>query len=287
MIKCSISLSVIGGLYTPGGPKVLGDTYDILYLEQLLNEDPSLNLPPKKNEDLKQKKVTKAKPSIEEPPELELKDLPSNLEYAYLEENDKLPVIIAKGLKDDEKEALLKVFKSHKWAIAWKITNIKANEAKASPQNDARVVVMFLNIFLPIWNIALIKNRIFNVGDRVLLFNSRLKIFSGKLKSCWSGPFTVTQVFSYGTIKLSQPDGPNFKVNGHRVKHYFGGDIPSKISLQSGDHIGYINHAKNASKLYVSDGYLFFVHLLLCCPYVADDNRAFLREEYTRYLNLE
>ncbi|GJR55359.1 reverse transcriptase domain-containing protein [Tanacetum coccineum] len=74
-----------------------------------------------------------------------------------------------------------------------------------------------------------IKNRIFNVGDRSLLFNSRLKIFSGKLKTRWSGPFTITQVFPYGTIELSQPDGPNFKVNGHRVKHYFGGDIPSKV----------------------------------------------------------
>nr|GFA73360.1 reverse transcriptase domain-containing protein [Tanacetum cinerariifolium] len=68
-----------------------------------------------------------------------------------------------------------------------------------------------------------IKNRIFNVGDQVLLFNSRLKIFSGKLKTRWSGPFTITRVFPYGTIELSQPDGPNFKVNGHRVKHYFGG----------------------------------------------------------------
>ncbi|GKC75559.1 hypothetical protein Tco_1126333 [Tanacetum coccineum] len=55
-----------------------------------------------------------------------------------------------------------------------------------------------------------IKNRIFNVGDRVLLFNSRLKIFSGKLKTRWSGPFTITKVFPYGTIELSQPDGPNF-----------------------------------------------------------------------------
>ncbi|GJZ90781.1 hypothetical protein Tco_0662708 [Tanacetum coccineum] len=80
---------------------------DILYLEQLLNKDPSPTLSPKINEDLKE--VTKAKPSIEEPLELELKDLPSHLEYAYLEENDKLPVIIAKGLKDNEKEALLKV----------------------------------------------------------------------------------------------------------------------------------------------------------------------------------
>ncbi|GJS61367.1 reverse transcriptase domain-containing protein [Tanacetum coccineum] len=73
-----------------------------------------------------------------------------------------------------------------------------------------------------------IKNRIFNVGDRVLLFNSRLKIFSRKLKTRWSGPFTITKVFPYGTIELSQPDGPNFKVNGHRVKHYFGGDLPPK-----------------------------------------------------------
>ncbi|GJW40961.1 hypothetical protein Tco_0066806 [Tanacetum coccineum] len=75
--------------------------------------------------DLKQVEVTKAKSSIEEPPELELKDLPSHLEYAYLEGTDKLPVIIAKSLKDDEKEALLKVLKSHKRAIAWKITDIK------------------------------------------------------------------------------------------------------------------------------------------------------------------
>ncbi|GJU54039.1 reverse transcriptase domain-containing protein [Tanacetum coccineum] len=56
-----------------------------------------------------------------------------------------------------------------------------------------------------------IKNRVFNVGDQVLLFNSRLKIFSGKLTTRWTGPFTVTQVFLYGTIELSQNDGPNFK----------------------------------------------------------------------------
>ncbi|GKE45595.1 hypothetical protein Tco_1472879 [Tanacetum coccineum] len=56
-----------------------------------------------------------------------------------------------------------------------------------------------------------IKNRIFNVGDQVLLFNSRLEIFSGKLKFRWSGPFTIAQVFPYGTVELSQTDGPNFK----------------------------------------------------------------------------
>nr|GEW08347.1 reverse transcriptase domain-containing protein [Tanacetum cinerariifolium] len=71
-----------------------------------------------------------------------------------------------------------------------------------------------------------IKNRVFNV---VLLFNSRLKIFSGKLKSRWSGPFTIAKVFSYGTVELSSANGPNFKVNGHPIKHYFGGDVPQLV----------------------------------------------------------
>ncbi|GJU77164.1 reverse transcriptase domain-containing protein [Tanacetum coccineum] len=66
-----------------------------------------------------------------------------------------------------------------------------------------------------------IKNRIFNVGDQVLLFNSRLKIFSEKLKSRWSGPFTITKVYPYGTAMLSHADGSNFKVNCHRLKHCY------------------------------------------------------------------
>ncbi|GJX95690.1 reverse transcriptase domain-containing protein [Tanacetum coccineum] len=56
-----------------------------------------------------------------------------------------------------------------------------------------------------------IKNRVFNIGDRVLLFNSRLKIFLGKFKTRWTRPFTIAQVFPYGTIELSQIDRPNFK----------------------------------------------------------------------------
>nr|GEU77457.1 reverse transcriptase domain-containing protein [Tanacetum cinerariifolium] len=74
-----------------------------------------------------------------------------------------------------------------------------------------------------------IKDRVFNIGDRVLLFNFRLKIFSGKLKTHWTRPFTITQVFPYGTVDLSQIDGPSFKVNGHRIKHYFGEDIPQMV----------------------------------------------------------
>nr|GEV76712.1 reverse transcriptase domain-containing protein [Tanacetum cinerariifolium] len=74
-----------------------------------------------------------------------------------------------------------------------------------------------------------IKDLVFNIGYRVLLFNSRLKIFSSKLKSRWSGQFTISQVYPYGTVELSQPDGPNFKVNGHRLKHYFGEDVPRMV----------------------------------------------------------
>ncbi|GJW72322.1 reverse transcriptase domain-containing protein [Tanacetum coccineum] len=74
-----------------------------------------------------------------------------------------------------------------------------------------------------------IKNRIFNVGDQVLLFNSRLKIFSGKLKTRWSSPFTITKVFPYSTTKLSHANGSNFKVNCHRIKPYFGGDTPTMV----------------------------------------------------------
>nr|GFC56027.1 reverse transcriptase domain-containing protein [Tanacetum cinerariifolium] len=65
------------------------------------------------------------KSSIDEPPEVELKDLPPHLEYVFLEGDDKLPVIIAKDLSVVEKTALITVLKSHKRAIAWKLSDIK------------------------------------------------------------------------------------------------------------------------------------------------------------------
>nr|GEW57252.1 reverse transcriptase domain-containing protein [Tanacetum cinerariifolium] len=434
---------------------------DILLIEKLLNEDPC-QLPPM---DLKLAKESKEKSSIEEPPELELKELTSHLEYAFLEDSNKLPVIIAKNLKVDEREALINVLKSHKQAIAWKIPTLRDSKPRLlrwvlllqefditigsenlaadhlsrlenlhqdvlknkdinenfpletlgsltshgtpwfadianfhagnfikkglTSQQKKKKLLKFSKlamrdlqeaIIVPIsqqrsdrgthfcndqftrvmikyrvthrlttanhlqmsvqvevsnhglkrilertvgenhtsWSDKLddalwafrtayktpigctpyklvygkschisielehraywalkhvnfdlkttgdhrklplnelselcdqayensviykertkklhdskIKNRIFNVGDQVLLFNSRLKIFSGKLKTCWFGLFTITRVFPYGTIELSQPNGPNFKVNGYRVKHYFGGEIPSNVA---------------------------------------------------------
>ncbi|GJZ06688.1 reverse transcriptase domain-containing protein [Tanacetum coccineum] len=95
---------------------------DIRLLEEFLNDDPSSPLPP---QELRFVEPKIEKSSIDDPPELELKDLPSHLEYAFLEGTDKLPIIISKDLKEDEKVRLLKVLKSHKRAIAWKISDIK------------------------------------------------------------------------------------------------------------------------------------------------------------------
>nr|GEZ30421.1 reverse transcriptase domain-containing protein [Tanacetum cinerariifolium] len=104
---------------------------DILLLEAFLNDDPSLPPPNQRNylpQVQKELKICKAKTdksSINKPPEVELKDLPPHLEYTILEGGDKLPVIIAKDLSNKEKTALIKVLKSHKRAIAWKLSDIK------------------------------------------------------------------------------------------------------------------------------------------------------------------
>ncbi|GKD82361.1 reverse transcriptase domain-containing protein, partial [Tanacetum coccineum] len=90
-------------------------------LRDSTNSDP--NLPPSPVCEINVPEEIKS--SCEDPPDLELKDLPSHLEYAFLEGDDKLPVIIAKNLKDEDKTALIKVLKSHKHAIAWKISDIK------------------------------------------------------------------------------------------------------------------------------------------------------------------
>nr|GEY51764.1 reverse transcriptase domain-containing protein [Tanacetum cinerariifolium] len=96
---------------------------DVLLLEEFLNDDPSS--PPLLLRELKVVEPTNEKSSINEPPVVELKDLPPRLEYAFLEDDDKFPVIIAKDLKDEEKTALIKVLKSHKQALAWKLFDIK------------------------------------------------------------------------------------------------------------------------------------------------------------------
>ena len=70
-------------------------------------------------------------------------------------------------------------------------------------------------------------------GQQVLLFNSRLKLFPGKLKSRWSGPFVITQVFPNGSAELMHPKRGRFKVNGKRVKIYLGGQFEKHNSTTS------------------------------------------------------
>nr|GFB97201.1 reverse transcriptase domain-containing protein [Tanacetum cinerariifolium] len=103
---------------------------DILILEALLNNDPKP--PPSNQKDYflsvrKDLKVVEPKnqSSDDKPPEVELKELPPHLEYAFLGENKKWPVIISKDLNVNEKTALINVLKSRKKAIAWKLTDIR------------------------------------------------------------------------------------------------------------------------------------------------------------------
>nr|GEU73855.1 reverse transcriptase domain-containing protein [Tanacetum cinerariifolium] len=137
---------------------------DSALIEKLLNEDPSPNLPPLKKEYLKQVDVTMTKPSIEEPLELELKDLPSHLEYMFLEGTDKLPIIISKELKDEEKAALLKVLKSHKWTITWKISDIKGIE----PRFYAHKILMKDDFKLAVQHQRRVNSKIHEVNKKKL-----------------------------------------------------------------------------------------------------------------------
>ena len=77
-----------------------------------------------------------------------------------------------------------------------------------------------------------ILKRNFEVGQRVLLYNSRLRLFPGKLLSRWTGPFTVTGVFPYGAVEVSNDSKCTFKVNGQCLKPYFEGDFnKQKVSI--------------------------------------------------------
>ena len=76
-----------------------------------------------------------------------------------------------------------------------------------------------------LWHDKHLIKREFHEGELVLFFNSRLKLFSGKLKSRWSGPFKVVKVYPHGAVDIANDKGEIFKVNGHRLKPYLISDI--------------------------------------------------------------
>ncbi|GJT09021.1 reverse transcriptase domain-containing protein [Tanacetum coccineum] len=154
-----------------------------------------------KNDDLKQVDVTLTKPSIEEPPELKLKDLPSHLEYAFLEGDDKLPVIISKELKEEEKAALLKVLNSHKRAIAWKISDIKGID-----HSFCTHMILMEDDFIP----AVQYQRRVNLKIHEVIKKEVIKLFDGGLiypisDSMWVSP--VHCVPKMGGITVVENDG--------------------------------------------------------------------------------
>ncbi|KAJ8774906.1 hypothetical protein K2173_019910 [Erythroxylum novogranatense] len=85
------------------------------------------------------------------------------------------------------------------------------------------------------WHIQHIMKKEFAPGDKVLLFNSRLKFFPGKLRSRWSGPFVVQNVTPFGAIEVEGSDGRTFKVNGQRLKHYYGQELRNIASISLKD----------------------------------------------------
>ena len=90
------------------------------------------------------------------------------------------------------------------------------------------------------WHDKHITRKEFTAGQKVLLFNSRLKLFPGKLKSRWSGPFTVTKVFSHGGAEVSHPEKGTFTVASQRLKPYYGGEFLAEkqiIPLTAADEV--------------------------------------------------
>ncbi|GJR92519.1 hypothetical protein Tco_0264693 [Tanacetum coccineum] len=82
----------------------------------------------------------------------------------------------------------------------------------------------------------------FNVGDKVLLYNSRLKMYPGKLKSKWTGPNIVIRVYPYRAVEIIVRNGFSFKVNGQRLKKYYEGNIDKEddevIEFENGEAEG-------------------------------------------------
>lgn len=90
------------------------------------------------------------------------------------------------------------------------------------------------------WHDKRIKERIFIPGQKVLLFNSRLKLFPEKLKSKWNGPFEVVQVFPHGAIEIKNlKDQTTFKVNGSRLKHYIDSSYVSYVETYLLDDLSF------------------------------------------------
>lgn len=130
------------------------------------------------------------------------------------------------------------------WAV--KNCNVNLDEAESMRKlqlqeleeirNDAYESSKIYKERTKIFHDKLISRKEFVEGQQVLLYHSRLKLFPGKLRSRWVGPFIVRKVYAHGAVDIESPQtGNSFKVNGHRLKHFynsFSSEIIETIDLQ-------------------------------------------------------
>ncbi|KAJ8754185.1 hypothetical protein K2173_002084 [Erythroxylum novogranatense] len=109
------------------------------------------------------------------------------------------------------------------------------------------------------WHDQHIIQREFKEGDLVLLFNSRLKLFPGKLKSRWSGPFKIVKVYSHGAVEVEDPKTGVFKVNGQRLKPYLSPLVYKKLSLGESQLFG------NWKFIEIELSLVIIIVLITCC----------------------
>ncbi|XP_024024981.1 uncharacterized protein LOC112092631 [Morus notabilis] len=95
-------------------------------------------------------------------------------------------------------------------------------------RNDAHENAKIYKERTKAWHDKHISRREFKPGQQLLLYNLRLRLFPGKLKSRWSGPFTVVRVFPYGAVEVTHNAKGTFKVNGQRLKQYINGGFDQK-----------------------------------------------------------
>jgi len=147
------------------------------------------------------------------PLKLELKPLPENLKYTYLGDDETLSIIIFNALTSEQEDKLIMVLREYSEALGWTLVDLKGLSRtlcshKITLESDAKL-----------------SRKEFQVGEKVLLFNSKLRLFPSKLNSRWLGPFMIVQTYPHGAVGIkSFAINKIFKVNGHRLKHFCEGD---------------------------------------------------------------
>ena len=114
---------------------------------------------------------------------------------------------------------------------ACKLRKLQLNELEEL-RNDAYENSKIQKAKNKAWHDRMISRKIFEVGQKVLLYNSRLHLFPGKLKSRWSGPFIVKHVYPHGAVDIENPKNGNvFKINGQRLKPFLENPNPKEETV--------------------------------------------------------